>query len=62
MDHIRIYYKDNAVIADIFDRLGDKILPEVLAVEAVADQVSGYTKEWDINGEKVTLAVEKVEE
>ena len=31
----------------------------VLAEDIITDKTSGFTKDWDINGEKVTLAVEK---
>ena len=32
---------------------------DVLADEVKAGEVAGYEKEWNINGEKVTLGVEK---
>ena len=32
---------------------------EVLGVSIVAGNLAGYEKEWNINGEKVKLAVEK---
>ena len=30
-----------------------------MATEIVTGSVDGYTKEWNINGEKVTLGVKK---
>ena len=35
------------------------IAGDVLADEVKAGEVAGYEKEWNINGEKVTLGVEK---
>ena len=32
----------------------------VFSDEAVYDKAAGFTKEWNINGEKVTLGVEKL--
>ena len=37
----------------------DQIKDEVLAVTVVYGEVSGYSKEWNINGEQVTLGVER---
>ncbi len=59
MDHIRIYYSGNDKIADIMTRRQQDILPEVLAVSSKQAE-GGYSKQWDINGENVTLGVEKV--
>ena len=58
MDHIRIYYSGNDKIADIMTRRQQDILPEVLAVSSKQAE-GGYSKQWDINGENVTLGVEK---
>ena len=37
----------------------DEIKSEVLAVSLSQEAVLGYTKEWNINGEKVVFGVEK---
>ena len=37
----------------------DRILPDVLGNALNTDALEGYSKEWDINGEKVTLSVNK---
>ena len=37
----------------------DEIGGEVLAIEVIKGTPAGYTKEWSINGEQVTLGVEK---
>ncbi len=59
MDHITVSYQADAKAADIFERNKQTIQSEVLAVSIAADHLSGYSKEWNINGEKVTLSVEK---
>lgn len=60
MDHIRISVCDNEKITEVIKRNEDTIRLEVLANEAVYDTVTGFTKEWNINGENVTLGVEKL--
>ena len=37
----------------------EEILSDVMASDIRFDEVKGYTKEWSINGEQVTLGVEK---
>lgn len=59
MDHISVSYQADAKAADIFERNNETIRSEVLAVSIAPDPLSGYSKEWNINGEKVTLSVEK---
>ena len=49
------------VIAKIFEEDGENIKPEVLAIGLCGDSVTGYVKEWNINGETVTLGVKKAE-
>ncbi len=58
-DHIAIYYKGSDKIADIFARFGKDICEDTLA-NACSAANGGYSKDWDINGEKVTLGVEKL--
>ena len=43
----------------IFEKYNEEIKSEVLADKITEGELSGYEKEWSINGEKVTLAVEK---
>ena len=38
----------------------DDIKSDVLAEEILFDSTSGYEKGWNINSQKVTLAVEKL--
>ena len=59
MDKITVSYKADQKVKDIFTKYGEEIAKEVLAESVVADTVSGYQKEWNINGETVVLGVEK---
>ena len=59
MDKITVSYKADQKVKDIFAKYGEEIAIEVLAESVVADTVSGYQKEWNINGETVVLCVEK---
>jgi isoleucyl-tRNA synthetase len=60
MDQIKVSAKGNDKIADILTRYGESIRADVLAREIVLGTVSGYEKEWSINGESVVLGVEKL--
>jgi isoleucyl-tRNA synthetase len=60
MDKIRVYVKNNEVVREIFEKHEQEISSEVLAAEVIYDETDGYEKEWNINSEKVTLAVKKV--
>ena len=57
-DRIRVYYDGNARIAEILT--ANDIKGDVLAVEVVAGKGGELSKEWNINGEKVTLGVARV--
>ncbi|MDO4521619.1 MAG: isoleucine--tRNA ligase [Eubacteriales bacterium] len=59
MDRIVIYAKDNERITEILKKNAETVTSEVLADDIIFDAVNGYVKDWNINGEKVTLAVEK---
>lgn len=60
MDKIRVYAKDNDKIVDIMKNHGDEIKSEVLAEDIVTGETKGYEKEWNINSEKITMAVERI--
>ena len=60
MDKIRVYAKDNDKIVSIMKNHGDEIKSEVLAEEIVTGETKGYEKEWNINSEKVAMAVERI--
>ena len=59
MDRITVYAKGSGTICDILKRFGGQIRSDVLADEIVLDQISGYEKDWSINGKNVTLGVVK---
>ena len=61
MDHIRVYESGNEKLAEILKKYEDGLKDEVLADAIVTGEADGYTKEWNINGEDVTLGVVKVE-
>ena len=58
-DHIRIGYAGGGKLAAILAANSAAIGADTLA-DAVEEGLSGYEKEWNINGEKVTLSVEKI--
>ena len=60
MDHIRISAKDNDKVIEVIRNNESTIKSEVLANETVYGAAEGFTKEWNINGEKVVLGVEKL--
>ncbi|MBO6147490.1 MAG: class I tRNA ligase family protein, partial [Lachnospiraceae bacterium] len=57
MDRITVYSEGNDRLADYLSANRDFVLKEVMASDIVAGSTDGYTKEWDINGEHVTLGV-----
>ena len=60
MDHIVIYVKGNEKIAGIMQKNLRVIENDTLADALKIEEMNGYAKEWDINGERVTLGVEQV--
>jgi isoleucyl-tRNA synthetase len=59
MDHITVYQSGNEKVAAVLTANKETILGDVMADELICGEVRGYTKEWNINGEQVTLGVEK---
>ncbi len=59
MDKISVYVTGNDKLAKIMEDNKDEILHDVMATTLTVGKASGYTKDWNINGEDVTLAVEK---
>ena len=59
MDKIIVNVDKNDKIKTIIEDNLDEIKSEVLADNVEFDRISGYEKEWNINGEKVTFSVEK---
>lgn len=60
MDHISVSMQDNDKVRDIMQRNEQEIKSDVMADSVSYEAVNGFTKEWNINGEKVMLGVEKV--
>ena len=60
MDNIRIAFSGNERISAVAMRNADEIKSDTLAVEILDGAVLLHSKEWNINGEVVTLSVEKV--
>ena len=59
MDRIRVTYDGSDKAETIFAKYAGEIAGEVLANEVVKAEPAGYVKEWKINGETVTMGVEK---
>jgi isoleucyl-tRNA synthetase len=59
-DHIRVSLNGNAKLSDIAARNLESIAGKVLADEFTADKTYKVSKDWDINGEKVTISVEVI--
>ena len=57
-DHIVLSHHGNSLIEGIFARHGAEIAADTLA-DSIKLGASGYVKDWEINGESVTLGVEK---
>ena len=58
-DRIKFYVDENDKILEIVQNNKDKIKAAVLADEIISGSVSGFTKEWNINGEAVKFGVER---
>ena len=60
MDQIAITYEGSEKASRVFADNADIIGSETLAQTVAQKTPAGYVKEWTINGEKVTLGVEKL--
>ena len=58
-DKIVISCKGNEKIEELIRANADQIKSEVLAVDVKFDEANGYVKDWSINGENVTMGVER---
>ena len=58
-DKIAVSYEGTEKAEHLFAKYANEIGGEVLAVAVENKTPEGYTKEWNINGEKVTLGVKK---
>ena len=62
MDRIAVYCEGNERIAALMEQNREGILHDVMGTALYAGKTGGFTMEWDINGEKVTLGVERLGE
>ncbi len=60
MDNIKVAFSGNDTVIGIAERNKAEILDETLGVELISGGALKFSKEWNINGEKVTISVEKV--
>ena len=60
-DRIAVYVNGSKLIEEIVAGDADALKEGVLAVDVIVGAAAEgiYAKEWDLNGEKATLAVEK---
>ncbi len=59
-DHIRLTCAGSARIHEILARFGGEVLADTLGDTLAAALPAGYVRQWEINGEAVTLGVERV--
>ena len=59
-DHISVTVKGSEKVTDVAVSKKADIAGDTLADAISVAEPAGYTKDWDINGEKVTIGVEKV--
>ena len=59
-DHIAITLKGSDTVTAIATAKTADITSDTLADNLTVGEPSGFVKEWDINGENVTLGVEKI--
>ncbi|MCI9073880.1 MAG: isoleucine--tRNA ligase [Lachnospiraceae bacterium] len=60
MDHIRVSLDGNARISAIAENNREAICGKVLAEELTADVPCEVSREWNVNGETVTISLEKI--
>jgi isoleucyl-tRNA synthetase len=59
-DHIRLSHTGSRCLEDVFLKYSADIAGDTLADRIENGIAGGFVKEWDINGENVTLSVEKL--
>ena len=62
MDHIRLSLNNNEKLAGLAERNSEAICGKVLAQALTSGKHFAVEKEWNVNGEQVSIALEKVEE
>lgn len=60
MDHIKVAVNGNTRVSEIVNANKAAISEKVLADEILTDVELSNVKEWNVNGEKVTIGVEKI--
>ena len=60
MDHIRVSLSGNARLSAIAENNREAICGKVLAEELTGDASYAVSKEWNVNGEAVTISLEKI--
>ena len=60
MDHIHVSLTGNDKLSDIAEKNAEMITTKVLADGIGRNEALEHEKEWDINGEKVTIGVQKI--
>ena len=58
-DHIRIGYVNGDEAARVLVKYAESVMADTLA-ERVEEGAFGYTKDWELNGNAITLSVEKL--
>ncbi len=59
-DKINVYADNNDAIFKILENNTEDIKRDVLAEQIIIGEVQGFVKDWNINGEKVTMGVTKI--
>ena len=59
LDHIKVSICDNVKLSAIVEKNQAVIAGKVLADSISSDETLAISKEWNVNGEKVTIGVEK---
>ena len=60
MDHIRVSIETSDRLAGVVREFSSEISEDVLADAILFGEGTGFTKEWDINGENAVISVERV--
>ena len=58
-DRIIVTFEASDNVNNIFQKYGENIKQVVLADELINGNISGYQKDWKINGEAISLGVQK---
>ncbi len=63
VDRIRVYYEADARLQAAVERFASKVASETLAESVTVGPEAGeLAREWDVNGERARIAVERVQE